>query len=1081
MKLLILFTTVACLQVSANGYGQPVSLSLSNAPLEQAFKEIKKQTGFSFVYTRDQLKNTSPVNCQLKNAELREALDICFRNQPLSFVIEDHYIVVQTKVAVTQSPTQQLPIDIKGRVVNENGEPVVGASVKIKGTQIGTSTNDNGEFTLNVLMPDMILIISAVNIETSEVRLNARTNLTISIKTSIKPLDEIIARGYYNTSRRLNTGTVSKVTSEEISKQPVSNPLAALEGRVPGLFITQGTGLPGSNFTILIRGRNSIQNGNSPLYLIDGVPFLTDKEYLTQRNGINTSNPFNSINPDDIESIEILKDADATAIYGSRGANGVVLITTKKGKAGKSKVDFNMYEGWGKVTRTMSYLNTQQYLQMRREAFTNDGIIPDASNAPDLLLWDTTRFTDWKKLLIGGTAHSTNSQIRLSGGNPNTSFSIGANYYKETTVFPGNFADSRSSVNLGIVHNSDNKKFNATISASYAYDKSNLLREDLTGYISNPPDMYKPYDSLGRLKWSEGGYSAGNPLAILLQKYSGITDRLTGNGILSYKILQGLNIKTSFGYNYVGFDETALFPIAAQNPSYNPKGSANFANNAVRTWIIEPQAEYSKNIGTKGKLSVLLGATWQESKNKSNILTGTGYTNDNLINSIAGAATITSSNDYNQYRYQAVFGRINYNFDEKYLVNFTGRRDGSSRFGPNKRFANFGALGLGWVFSREKFIQKIFPFLSFGKLRGSYGITGNDQIKNYQYLDTWTNTQYPYQGQPALLPSRLFNPDYSWEQNRKMELAIEIGLLHDRILVGANWYHNQSDNQIIKYDLPAQAGGNPALSGTSILKNFPGVVQNNGFEIELNTINIKNRHFAWNTSFNITISRNKLVKFPGLITSSYGTTYIIGKPLNINYAYHYLGVDPQTGIYKMQDVNNDNQLNNKDYLYGGTYDPVFFGGLQNSFQYKGWQLTFLLQFTRQMGTDPIFSSYTANGDIINQPIAVLNHWKKPGDNVPYERYTQDFSNPAYYPAIYNIAASDAILTNASFIRLKNLAVSYIFPESWIKSIKMEKCKLYFQAQNLLTITKYKGADPESQNPSSLPPLRMFTTGIQFIF
>ena len=1081
MKTIILLTIFVCFLSATQCYSQTVTLSLKQASLEKTFKEIRKQTGYTFVYTREQINKSNPVSINIKNTSINDALDVCFANQPLTFIIEDKHIIVKDKPNKTNLPAADVGLDVKGKVVNEQNEPVVGATVAIESTEMAMATDSKGEFGFTNLKPLSILVVTSIGYQTVKIPIDGRTFVAIRLHASIAILDETIIKGYYTTSKRLNTGSVSKVTSEEISNQPVSNLLATLEGRGPGLLVTQANGLPGSNFTLRIRGQNSIQNGNSPLYIIDGVPFLNDAERLTQRDGINANSPFNSINPNDIESIEILKDADATAIYGSRGANGVILITTKKGKAGKTSVDVNYYSGWGKVTRTMSYMNTQQYLQMRHEAFSNDAVIPDASNAPDLLLWDTTRYTDWKKLLIGGTANSTNLNVRLSGGNTFTKFSLGANYYKETTVFPGDFADNRSDVNLILSHSSEDNKFNTTISTSYSYDQSNLTRQDFTTFINNPPNMYSPYNSSGKLVWSEGGYAAGNPLSILLQKYSGITDRLTASAVLSYNLFPFVTIKTNVGYNYIDFDETSIFPIKAQDPQYNPHGSASFGNNFSRTWIIEPQLEFNHKIGKKGNFSFLLGTTWQENQGKSNIVDATGYTNDDLLYSISGAANKTSSNSYNQYNYEALFGRINYDWDHKYLVNLTGRRDGSSRFGPDKQFANFGAMGLGWIFSDEKTIQKALPFLSFGKLRGSYGITGNDQIGNYQYLDTWSNTQYPYQGQPGLLPSRLFNPDYSWEENRKLEVATELGFINNRILLTANWFLNKSANQIIRYSLPSQVGGNPAINSTFILRNFPGVVENTGWEMELNTTNIKGKNFSWNTSFNLTIPRNKLLKFPGLSSSSYAYNYIIGKSLNIIYQYHYLGVDPKTGIYKLEDVNHDNQFDENDYVYGGTTDPKFYGGFENSFQYKGWQLDFLFSFIKQKGIDPIFSSYSANGSLINAPTEVLNHWVKPGDVKPYEQYTEDFNNPAYYPATFDVATSDAVLTDASFIRLKNISLSYSLPQATLKKLKIEKCRLYFLGQNLLTFTKYKGGDPESQTPTSLPPLKMLTAGIQITF
>ncbi len=767
MKLLILFTIIACLHSSANGFGQTVTLSLNNATLEKAFKEIKRQTGYSFVYTRDQLKKTLPVNCQLKNAELKEALELCFRNQPLLFVIEDPYVVVQTKNSADQLIFSKLSTLIRGRVIDEDGEPIAGASVIIKGTTIGTSTDAKGAFTLNVPNTDVVLLITSTTTEAIEVSVNGRTHLPdISVSTTVKILNNVMVnKGYYTTSQKLNTGSVSKVTAAEIGMQPVSNPIAALQGRIPGLLITQRNGLPGSNYTIQIRGQNSIQQGNDPLFIVDGVPFASDN-LSRVGTGLNVSNPFNTINPADIESIEILKDADATAIYGSRGANGVILITTKKGKPGKITVDANFYSGWGKVTRTVDYMNTAQYLEMRREAFRNDGIIPTTTSAPDLFLWDTTRNTDWKKMITGGTSKTLNAQIRMTGGNHSINYSVSAGFHQEESVLPGNFSYRRGSVSLSLSTSSENKKFNSVTSANYVTDENALGSQDLTSFINLPPNMYGPYDSLGKLQWSEGGFSYGNLFALLLQEYSAVSDRLIANSIISYKIIKPLTIKANLNYNNVQYDQYSTRPIASQNPAFNPRGSADFNTTSSKIWNIEPQLEYNGLLSKKGVVQAMIGGTLQQKTDNGFYLNGSGYTNDAQIKSIVGAATVTAQNDYALYRYSSAYARLNFNWNEKYLLNVVARRDASSKFGTSNRLANFGAIGVGWIFSNEKFVQNKIHFVSFGKLRTSYGTTGNDRIGDYQYLDTWLNTINSYQGQTGIRPARLFNSNYGWEEIR---------------------------------------------------------------------------------------------------------------------------------------------------------------------------------------------------------------------------------------------------------------------------------------------------------------------------
>lgn len=1072
MKTIILLTIITSLLTGTQCYSQTITLSLKNVSLEKTFKEIRKQTGYSFVYTREQINNSNPVSINIKDASIEQALDICFNNQPLTFVIDSKHVIVKDKPQKTNSLSSTIGLEITGIVINEQNEPVVGATVSIGNSNIAMATDAKGEFGFDNLKANDVLYITSIGYHSVEIPIQGRTHVVIRLQTSVATLDETIIKGYYTTTKRLNTGSVSKVTSEEISNQPVSNPLAALQGRVPGLQVTQANGLPGSNFTVRIRGQNSIQSGNSPLYIIDGVPFLNDGDVLTQRSGINANSPFNTLDPAEIESIEVLKDADATAIYGSRGANGVILITTKQGKSGKTSFDVNVNNGWGRVTRTIKFMNTSQYLEMRHEAFRNDGIVPSMSNAYDFLAWDSTRYTDLKKLLIGNTANLTNVSLKLTGGNEFTKFSIGSNYYRETTVFPGNNAEQRTALNLSLNHKTADNKLNFGINASFASNNSNLIREDLTQFINLPPVIPELHDSIGKLNWSNAGFSFNNPLANLLRTYKVITDRLTASSLIEYNLFPQLKIKLNLGYNMVSADETDKVPISSQNPAFSPYGTAFFGKNEIKSWIIEPQIEYNKNLFQKSKIQIQLGSTLQENSDKLTSISASGYTNDNLLNSTSGAQSVISQVGSQLYHYAAIFERLNYNWSEKYIVNLTGRRDGSSRFGPGKQFANFWAIGTAWIFSSEKYFKNNFQFMSYGKLRGSYGTTGNDLIGNYNYLDLYAQTLYPYQNQSSLFPVKLFNSNYSWEVIKKLDVALELGLFDNKVLITTDWFKNRSTNQIINYSLPSQTGFN------YVLQNFPGVVQNSGIELSLSSENIKRKNFRWTTTFNITSEKNKLVDFPNLKTSSYADRYIVGKPLNIYIGAKYLGVDPQTGVYQYLDKDKKpiSYPSNKDYTYLGTTNPKFYGGLQNNFSYKRLEVSLLFEFRKQMGIDPVFGALNIAGMQTNQPVMVLNRWQKPGDQTTYEQYTQTFS-PAAISSFY-IFNSSAKLTDALFCRFKNLSISYSFPIAWLRKVKIQKFRLYIEGQNLFVITGYKGADPENQSLYQLPPLKRLVTGIQ---
>lgn len=1064
--LLFLFLLEASL-----GYSQNVTLHLKDESIEKAFRAIESQTDYNFVYSTETIRNAKPVTVDLAAVSIDEALVRLFSGQPLHFAIEDHQVIVKREEKTNDNPVS----DVAGRVVDESGNPLQGASISVKGSSKGTNTDALGKFTLRSISPDAVLTCSMVGYQSIEIPLNGRASLLIRMSISVTALDETIIKGYYNTTRRLNTGSVDKVTAEEINRQPVSNVLAAIEGRVPGLLITQENGLPGSNFSVLIRGQNSIQSGTSPLYIVDGVPFLNDADVLTQRSGINASNPLNSINPADIESIEVLKDADATAIYGSRGANGVILITTRKAKTGATSVDVNYYQGFGRVTHMMPYMNTQQYLQMRHEAFRNDNVTPTSFKAYDFLVWDSTRYTDLKKLLIGNTAITNNMNLRLSGGNAATHFTIGAGYNRQTTVFPGNTSDRRASVDFNLTHALPDKKFSMALATSYSDELSSLFNLDLTQFINLPPTIPNLYDSSGRLNWSSGGFNFYNPLAVTMQTYKVGSGRLTANLNLNFALSPKINFKTNLGYNDVHTDENTRFPIASQDPVFAPTGSAFFGTSTFKNWIIEPQGEFHTKAGKKGKLEFLLGTSFQENRIGRIALTASGYNNDRLLESASGASSVTATNSNVLYRYNALFSRVNYSYHDKYLLNLTGRRDGSSRFGPGKQFANFGAAGAAWIFTKEKWASTHLAFLSFGKLRGSYGITGNDLIGDYQYLDAYKPALYPYQDDPSLTPQKLFNPDYSWEQIRKLDLALELNFIRDRLSIEVDYFQNKSRNQIINYSLPGQAGF------ASVLQNFPGIVQNRGLEIQLGGTVIKTAGFSLHSALQLTKSSNQLLAFPGLAASSYAKRYTLGKPLDGRIGYLFAGVDPQTGLYEFWDANKIKTASPSlpDYTYLGSTDPDFYGGWSNDLVFGNWQLNFLFEFRKQLGADPVFSHTDRAGTIKNQPAVVLQRWMQPGDYGPYQRFTQSFGAPA--SAAVNAFNSNAYFTDASFVRLKTLSLSYGLPSSAMKKMKMQSARLYLEGQNLLLITKYKGNDPESQNTLTLPPLRVIAAGVQITF
>ncbi|WP_159445051.1 SusC/RagA family TonB-linked outer membrane protein [Filimonas lacunae] len=1096
MKLTTVLLLAFCLHVSAKVSPQSISFKGKDVKLEKAFAEIKAQTGYLVIGNKKLLNNAGTVTISAEKMPLKQFLDLLLKNQGLQYSIEAQTIIVSAKPAVPATPPAGYapveymapppPIKVIGYLLRQDGrDALVGATVQVKGTKSGVSTDNQGKFTLDANEGDL-LVITYVGFETRVVTVKGPNMGVIYLSASQNQLDETVVMAYGTTTRRYNTGNIARVTAEDIAKQPVTNPLLALQGRMAGVQVTQANGVTGSKVTLQVRGQNFIGTStigrNDPLYVIDGVPFpstainrsISGSSAVDGATG--ETSPFNVLNPANIESIEILKDADASAIYGSRAANGVILITTKKGKAGKTTFSANVWTGRSVVGHTPQMLSTQEYRTIRKIAFANDGVTPTTTNAPDLLVWDSTKTNDFYDKFIGGTMTTTDANGSLSGGDARNKFLLSASYHKENTVFVNDQGYKRASVMFNNDHTSLDGKFNVNASVQYSSDVNNLSYLDPTSYAYVLAPNYPLYNANGTLNWT-----MANPLGYLNASYKASSNNLSGRALFRYTIIPGLDIKTSLGYNKMTTDQVRLTPTTYYNPTFNvTSGTGSFSNYTQESFIIEPQATYSTVIG-QGRLNVLAGGTWQNTKGKMPFnLSTSGYTSDDNLSDPQAATSRSVSVSSNQYLYASLFGRVTYNWKNKYIVNGAVRRDGSSRFGPDKRFGNFGSIGAAWLFSEENFAKAI-PALSFGKLRGSYGVAGNDQTGDYLYTAFYTTTT-AYGATSAIVPSGIANPRIQWEVNRKMELATELGFLKDRILFNAAWYRNRSNSQLVSYTLSPQSGF------TSYTANMPALVENSGWEFSATTININKGKLKYTTTVNITLPRNKLVYYPDLTqgaASTLAASYAQGYPLTSSFLYKYLGDDPVTGLPTFQDANKDGRFTNGifdngrgDYLYAGNTAPQFFGGLNNSLTYKNFQLDVFIQFTKQKGRSIAATAYNPPGNAAYFNYSrdmIISYLGTPDKWAGNKKITQGYGDA--YTAFGRWVASDANFVDASFVRLKSVNLSYTLPAELLKKWHMQTIRLYMQAQNLFTITGYKGFDPETKS-ISLPPLRTITAGIQ---
>ena len=962
-------------------------------------------------------------------------------------------------------------------IITDSGGPLSGVNVLVKNSVRGSISDLEGRYSVAASLNDT-LVFTYVGYKLREMAVGPFSIMNVVMEVDAQALDAVVINaGYYKVSDREKTGSISRITAEEINYPVIINPLSALQGRMAGVHIVQETGVPGGGFNVQIRGRNSIAAGTQPLYVLDGVPFSSESLSAMAVSGavlpFADFSPFSFLNPSDIESIEVLKDADATAIYGSRGANGVVLITTKRGSRGRTKYTVSAKSGLGQIARKQKLLNTQQYLTMREKAFQNDGINELPSYAYDVNgTWDRNRYTDWQEVFLGNTAYYTEYQASVTGGNEMTSFLFSGGYRNESTVFIEDSGYKRANGLAKLNHRSPNKKFNLSLSLAYTHENNDLPEADLSrNALILPPNAPTLYNDDGTLNWENGTFN--NPLGALEGDLESKRNTLLTNALVEVNLFKNLDLRTNLGFQNTNLQEFRTSPHTQYPPQYgftSDFSSIYSSNGSQNSWIVEPQLHYSLWLNT-GKLEFLLGYSAQNETSETLTQFGEGFSSNSQIANLAAANYIKVTDDLKSvYKYQALFGRLNYTFLNRYIINITGRRDGSSRFGPQNRFANFGAIGAAWIFSEEVAIKNALPILSYAKLRGSYGSTGNDQIGNYRYLNSYGSSGIPYNGTIGLYPTALYNPNFGWEENRKAEIALELGLLDNRISTTINYYRNRSSNQLVEIPLPGTTG----FSG--ILGNLDTLVENSGWEFQLNTLNVDSGKWKWGTSFNLTIPKNELIEFPNLENSTYANSYIIGEPITIRKVLHFTGVDPQTGVYTYQDYNNDGEITiPEDSQNVVDMAPQYYGGLSNIVSFNNLELHFLFQFNKQLTENNNIFGITP-GVPLNQSIDVLDAWNEPGDQTD----TQAFSSGADYErtvASINLKNSDAALSDASYIRLKTISLSYnlrnVIPN-------VSDAKIFLQGQNLLTITDYEGQDPE-QTQGFIPALRWLGAGLTLTF
>lgn len=1098
MKLVIVLMTICLSQMYATGVSQSVTFTAKEAPLEKAFEAVKAQTGIAFFYDASVVNAFKNVSISANELPLKTFLSQLFHNQNLDYAVHKKTIVVTKKGNAKPSfPTGTMEIEsavfavnpIRGVVIGPDGRPLAGASVNIKGEKKSAVTNINGAFEIDGA-PGSKLVITFIGYETKEITAKLDNG---SIVLDLKPhdLDQVVVQAYGTTTQRLQTGNIATVTAEVIERQPVMNIMQALQSMVPGLTITQTSGAATAPFKMELRGRSTINDEVpiEPMVMIDGIPlnilevatsggnYANGSRGLTQggiQSPIGGYSALYGLNPSDIESISVLKDADALAIYGSRGANGVILITTKKGKSGKTRYEATVRNAMSMATRRFELLNTEQYLELRREAYKNSNRTPGVNDAYDLLVWDQERYTDWQHYMASKPASVQEYQITTSGGTENSTFRIAGNYKHMSTVNSFTGADQRASLQFNMGHTSSNKRFSLNFSGSNSYSISDQI--PLGGGVVLPPNAPAVFDENGLLNyigWEPGAskFAFGN----LLQPYKSKTFFLNNQIQLRYKITQDLEFVNSAGFNLSNMDQVYVKPIASLNPKTNNlKGSSQLGVNNNNSINIEPQLHYNKTFGDHS-ITALLGGTYMSTSQQGIAISSDGYSNDKLIYSISNAEATTVSNSVGQFRYVAAFTRLNYNYKDKYVVNLSARRDGSSRFGPGKQFGNFGAIGATWLIDQENWFKS--EIISYAKVRASYGLTGSDGISDYKFLSRWKREDDYQLGEPSYYPTQLGNPDLQWQEDRKLEFGANIGLLNNKYLLGISVYQNRIANQLVRYSLPITTGF------SEVTTNFPAEVQNRGIEVTLSATVIKQKEWRWTMDFNIGKNDNKLLSFPDIETSPYAFTYEVGKSLNIRRLLQFKGVDPQTGRYTYEDLNKDGLIvspNGRDpradfITVNGSMK--YAGGFRTGVSYKNFTINIGLDFRRQSSPNLFGIMGGAQlGSANNLPTAVLDRWRNVGDT------NVRFARPTITPDVSytNLAYSDAVYTEMYFVRLNNAALSYNITDQWIKKAGFQNINIMLSGQNLFHISNMEGLNPETPRVA-MGPLTTISLGIRAAF
>ncbi|MBD2755997.1 TonB-dependent receptor [Spirosoma validum] len=1128
MQISLLQLTLAILFVGVSfahdGRGQAlldrrIDLTCTNQTVEQVLEQIEKNAQVRFLYSAELIRADRRVSFSMHNQPLSAVLDNLLKPLQITYEVSSQQIILKratttaTSSSGTQSPNvERAALTVSGKVTSDAGEGLPGVSVVIKGTTTGTVTDVNGNFTLNVSDNNATLVFSFVGFQSKEVVVNNQTTLNVTLATDVQSLSEVVVVGYGTQRRQELTTAVTSVSSKSLERQPVAGFDQALQGQAPGIQVTSPTGAPGAGINVRIRGNNSVSLSNSPLYVIDGVPVLPtyDRELSV---GNQRPNPLNTLNPSDIQSIDVLKDGAAAAIYGLRASNGVVVITTKRGKSGKAQVSFNAYYGIQQLRKKIPLLNSRQFAQYYNDAQRAAGQSPSFTNL-DSLPYNT----DWQDAVYRQAA-IRNYQISLSGGTDKTKYYVSGGYFKQDGI----------ALNSGFDRYNFKLNLDQQMSTRFRLGTSlNLSRTNTNGSVRSELGAGNSGTVLGALaqipiipiRNANGTYSINpfqqfdNPVGNLLEtRNNAVIYQVIGNAYGELDILKNLTFKSSFGLDFRSQIENEFvsrdYP-GLQNASSATRGSARTGTNQQLIWLWENTVTYDPNIGDKHNLTLLAGQSTQVSDRFTSGASVTGFPSNAVPYLSAGTQFTRPSSYQDQWGLFSLFARAIYNYDERYLATLSLRADGSSRFSSNNRFGYFPAVSLGWRVSREPFFPQNSAVNDL-KVRASFGANGNQEIGAYDRFSTYSSG-YNYANASGvsggIAPDRIGNNLLSWETTYQYNAGVDAGFFKDRLTVNVDAYLKQTKNLLTSVPLPYNAGA----QSPQTIQNI-GTVQNKGFEIGINSANIQSESngFTWSSNLNFSLNRNEVIDI-GTLRNDQGQEvdrtiigdYTItqkGAPLGAFYGYVVQGIfqttdeitgaatqpgQPRPGDIRFSDLNGDGRIDASDRTVIGNPNPNFIAGFTNNFSYKGFELS--LFFQGSFGND-IYNQnrVTIEGmsDPLNQTTAVLNRWTPTNTSNTMPRAVR-------YDPNQNNRFSTRFVEDGTYVRLKNLTVAYNLPGKLVNKAKINGVRVYVTGQNLLTFTNYSGYDPEvSADPFSsvgfgrdygvYPQARTYTAGLSVTF